>query len=199
MISFISWRLCPLQVHKHRKHSVHGLYLWVLLAYLLGKILVCFYSNFAFSAFFRKRQSCKILSHSFPRIMKSTGFLSLCCLIFVSNYWFVFSFLTLFFRPPKHSCQGCWSCRMDTLFAWTLSWPCQPSLVPLTIAPPKRHPLPLWRAWPWGCWTVREWMPQQSCPSTQAQRCFRAWESGQSRGIRIKHLILNESSEYTPN
>lgn len=105
----------------------------------------------------------------------------------------------LFFRPPKHSCQGCWSCRMGTLFAWTLSWPCQPSLVPLTIAPPKPHRLLSWRAWPWGCWTVLEWMPPQSCPSTPAQRCSRAWESGQSRGTRIKHLILNESSEYTPN
>lgn len=210
MISSLCWGLCPLQeVLKHSKHPVHGLYLWVLLPYVLGEIWFCFYTNFACSESFGKWQSNKVFCRSFPSTMNSTvrHLVSMSPFFFPVTTVFIVSLLStpflypslLFFRPPKHSCQGCWSCRMDTLFAWTLSWPCQPSLEPLTTAPPKPRPSPLWRAWPWGCSTVLGWTPQQSCPSTPARRCFRAWESGQSRGTRRKHLILNESSEYTPN
>lgn len=181
--------------------------------YMCWEWLLCFYTNFAHleSQKMTKQQGpLPVLSwHNEQDTWASCACVTLlffsqwwfCCIIADTNFFFFcFLLLTLFsFRPPKHSCQGCWSCRMGTLFAWTLSWPCQPSLVPLTIAPPKPHPLLSWRAWPWGCWTVLEWMPPQCCPSTPAQRCSRAWESGQSRGTRIKHLILNESSEYTPN
>lgn len=72
MISSLCWRLCPLQeILKHAKHPVHGLYLWVLLPYVLGEIWFCFYTNFTCSESFGKWQSNKVLSHSFPRIMNS--------------------------------------------------------------------------------------------------------------------------------
>lgn len=91
MISSLCWRLCPLQeVLKHSKHPVHGLYLWVLLPYVLGEIWFRFYTNFACSESFGKWQSNKVVCRSFPSTMNSTVRLlvSMSPFFFSSNYCF---------------------------------------------------------------------------------------------------------------